>query len=400
MARSVIRLIAAFILLLSLGAQAGGRAWDDLLTQSRGKTVYFHAWAGDQRINAYIRWTADQLDRRFGITLRHIKTSDTGNVVSAILAEKSAGRDSGGRVDLVWINGENFHALKDAGLLYGPFTDRLPHFSLVDTEGKPATVIDFALPTEGFEAPWGYSQLTFYYDSDRVDAPPRSADALLGWARDNPGRFTYPAPPDFLGVSFLKQVLIEHMADPAILALPPADAEFAVVTKPLWDYLDALDPHLWRRGRGYPANGPMLRQLLNDGEIDIAFSFNPAEAASGIAQGLLPESTRAFIPPGGSLANAHFLAIPYNSSAKAAAMVAVNFLLSPEAQAKKADPRVWGDLSVLDIQRLTPEKARAFTLLPRSGAIPDIASTAPQFDEPHPGWTLRLERAWLARYGR
>jgi len=393
-------LLAALLWLPALAAQAADdRSWDEIVAAARGQTVYFHAWAGDRKVNAYIRWAAEVMDRRFDITLNHVKTDDTGNVVSALLAEKAAGRRTGGRADLLWINGENFHALKDAGLLHGPFTERLPNFRLVDTEDKPATVTDFALPVEGYESPWGYSQLTFYYDSARVETPPRSSEALLDWARDTPGRFTYPAPPDFLGVTFLKQLLIERVADRSILKTAPDDASFDDATQPVWAYLDALTPHLWRRGRGYPANGPMLRQLLNDGEIDIAFAFNPAEAASSIAQGLLPDSVRSYVLDGGTIANAHFLAIPFNSGAKDAAMVTANFLLSPEAQARKADPRVWGDPTVLDLERLSAADARAFADLPRAAAAPDAEATTRTLAEPHPDWTLRLERAWLARYG-
>lgn len=401
MRRLVITLLAGLMLALPLAAQAQeDRSWDEIEAAAHGQTVYFHAWAGDRKINAYIRWAAGELERRFDITLNHVKTDDTGNVVAALLAEKAARRVTGGRADLIWINGENFHALKDAGLLYGPFAARLPHFSLVDTEGKPATVTDFALPVEGYESPWGYAQLTFYYDSARVETPPRTTEDLLAWARDNPGRFTYPAPPDFLGVTFLKQILIERVADRSILKTAPDDATFKTVTQPLWAYLDALDPHLWRRGRGYPANGAMLRQLLGDGEIDIGLTMNPAEAASGIAQGLLPDSVRSYVLDGGAIANAHFLAIPYNSSAKEAAMVTADFLLSPAAQAKKADPAVWGDPTVLDIDRLSPEDVRAFADLPADRAAPDAAALSRALAEPHPDWTLRLERAWLARYGR
>jgi len=399
----------AFLLFLTLpwtgGASAVAqeppeRPWAEIAQAARGQTVFFHAWAGDRKVNAYIRWAGEQLERRFGVTLRHVKIDDAANVISLLLAEKAAGRRRGGRADLVWINGENFHAMKEAGLLFGPFAERLPNYRFVDTENKPATVIDFALPTQGYESPWGHSQLTFYYDSARLEDPPRSAGALLEWAEANPGRFTYPAPPDFLGTTFLKQVLYERIDDRRLLAREPNDAEFAGATEALWSYLDSLHPHLWRRGRTFPPNGPALRQMMADAEIDLAFAFNPADAASSIAQGLLPESVRAYILENGTIANAHFVAIPFNARAKQAAMVTANFLLSPEAQARKADPNVWGDPTVLDLDAL-PEPARAaFAELPRAEAIPPAEDLARSLAEPHPAWMTRLERAWLERYGR
>src|SRR5690349_13833441 len=83
-------------------------------------------------------------------------------------AEKAAGRDSGGSVDLVWINGENFRAMRQQGLLYGPFAADLPNFRYVDTEGKPTTLVDFTIPTEGYESPWGMAQFVLFYDGARV----------------------------------------------------------------------------------------------------------------------------------------------------------------------------------------------------------------------------------------
>ncbi len=37
--------------------------------------------------------------------------------------------------------------------------------------------------------------------------------------RQIPGRVTYPAPPDFHGTTFVKQVLIESLAAPDVLQL-------------------------------------------------------------------------------------------------------------------------------------------------------------------------------------
>ena len=118
-----------------------------------------------------------------------------------------------------------------------------------------------------------------------------------------------------------------------------------------------LNPLLWRKGKAFPQNYPAMKQLLADGELDIIFAFNPAEASGAIAAGELPDTVRSFIFPGGTLGNAHFVAIPYNAAAKAGALVLADFLLSPEAQAHKQDPKVWGDPTVLDMARLSPRQS-------------------------------------------
>ena len=43
----------------------------------------------------------------------------------------------------------------------------------------------------------------------------RGAATLAAWILANPGRFSYPQPPDYLGLTFLKQVLYGALPDPA-----------------------------------------------------------------------------------------------------------------------------------------------------------------------------------------
>jgi putative thiamine transport system substrate-binding protein len=393
-------LILAAIAALS-AAPGQAQSWNDVLREAKGREVYWNAWAGDPSVNAYIAWVVEEVRRRFGIALVHVKIGDTAEAVSRVLAEAAAGRRSGGSVDLIWINGENFAALKERRLLYGPFAQSLPHFALVDTAAKPTTLIDATVPTEGYEVPWGAAQFVMIVEGVRVSAPPRSMAELLDWARSNPGRLTYPAPPDFIGTTFLKQALIEIRPGARdLLQRPVEEALFAQETAPLWAFLDALHPHLWRAGRAFPQNGPAARTLLADGETDISFSFNPAEATAAIAQGLLPDTARTVAFAQGSIGNSHFLAIPANASAPSAAMVVADFLLSPEAQAKKQDPSVWGDFTVLALDRLGPDDRRRFDTLPLGPAALAPNRLGPALPEPHPSWTLRLEQEWRRRYAR
>ena len=371
--------------------------WAGTLAKARGQVVHFNAWGGDQRINDYIAWAAGEIEGRAGIAVRHVKLANTAEAVSRIVAEKAAGQVAGGSVDLIWINGENFAALKSQGLLFGPFVDLLPNFQKVDPVEKPTTILDFTVPTEGYESPWGMAQLVFFYDTAHVAEPPRSMAALKTWATAHPGRFTYPAPPDFLGTTFLKQALYETTSDPTRL-LRPAGDDATMVMEPLWSYLDGLHPLLWRRGAAFPKSSSDMRQLVSDGEADIYFAFNPGDASSAIAQKLLPETMRPFVPNAGSIGNTHFVAIPFNSSAAEGAMVFADFLLSPEAQARKENADLWGDPTVLSIARLNAAERKLFDDLPRGIATPTPAELGRPLPEPHASWVAVLEQAWLKRY--
>jgi putative thiamine transport system substrate-binding protein len=291
--------------------------------------------------------------------------------------------------------------MKQNELLFGPFTERLPNFELVDFADKPTTLIDFTVPTDGLEAPWGMAKIVFIYDSARVRDTPGSIPRLLDWAAAHPGRFTYPGPPAFTGSTFLKQVLIELAPDPQVLQAPVADeAQLAQVTAPLWAYLDRLHPLLWRGGALFPASAAAQRQLLDDGEVDISITFYPSEAASAIANGLLPESARTFVLDGGTIGNTHFVAIPFNARAKEGAMVVANFLIGAEAQARKQDVAVWGDETVLDLAKLSAEDRRRFEALPKGLASLTPEELGATLLEPHPTWMTRIEAEWQRRYSR
>ena len=386
-------------LLLPLGSPAHAQGFAQIAEQARGQTVYFNAWGGSRQINDYLAWAGQELQRRFGVELVRVKLTDTGEAVARVAAEKAAGRTEGGTVDLIWINGENFAAMKEQGLLYGPFTQLLPSFPLVDTKGQPTTLVDFTIPTDGLESPWGMAKFVLLHDTARVPEPPTSLDALLAWAESHPGRFTYPAPPDFIGSTFLKHVLHAAVPDPARLQKPVTGDEFDALTAGVWERLDRVSPDLWRGGQAYPATGQALHQLLDDGEVDFSMAFNPAEASSLILAGRLPDTVRSFVFAEGTIANTHFVAIPFNAAHREGAIVAAEFLLSPEAQARKQDVAVWGDPTVLDLAALAPTDRARFASLDLGPATlpPDRLGKA--LPEPHPTWMVLLERRWAARYG-
>ena len=398
----LLRVAAAALLLASTSVHSQSlqpdAAWDDVLSEAQGQTVYFNAWGGSERINQYLQWAADELQDEYGVTLKHVKVGDIAEVVGQLDAASLAGRDEDGNVDLMWVNGENFASLKAKGLLWGDFADNLPNAALV--KDSPSITADFSVPVEGLESPWGGAQLVFIVDSATTDTPPRSAEALLDFVGSG-GRFAYPAPPVFHGTTLVKQFLIELTHDDAAvqkaLAAPVEDADFVAITKPLWDYLDKLHPKLRGAGKSWPASAETTRQLLDDGELDIALSFNPNEASAAVRNDQLPDTVRTYVFDDGTIGNTHFVTIPWNATAKAGAMVAANFLLSPEAQARKADPEYWGDPMVLDLSLLDEEQRVLFESIDRGiWSLP--LGEGEVLSEPHASWTRALEEAWVARY--
>ena len=73
--------------------------------------------------------------------------------------------------------------------------------------------------------------------------------------------------------------------------------------------------------------------------------------------------------------------------------------MSPEAQSRKQDPKVWGDPTVLAMEKRAPPDQAAFAALDLGVATLRPAELGPALDEPHPSWMDRIEKEWTRRYG-
>jgi putative thiamine transport system substrate-binding protein len=383
--------------------------WQHIENVGKNQSVYFHAWGGDPQINAYIQWAAGQVKTKYNINLVHVKLSDTSEAVSRVLAEKSANNNTQGSVDLVWINGANFATMSEHSLLLKEWANKLPNFVLTDPNNNPAVNFDFGLPTNGMEAPWGQASLTFYYDRLAIDGSannkaPTTLNELLSWSTHNPGRFSYPKPPDFLGMSFLKYALvILHQQSneklKAQLNQPATTKNTARMLNPLWDFLNQLHPTLWRSGKHFMQNGAQMRRLVDDTELSLAFTFSAPEVPAAVKRFDLPKSMRSYAMDDGSLSNTHFVAIAYNASHSQSAQLVANFLLSPEAQAQKHKAHIWGDKTVLIQSTLNLAQHALFkTAKPHPSALP-FNSIKRTLSEPHPSWVSAIMQGWEARYG-
>ena len=374
--------------------------WQQTIDQGAGDTVYWHAWGGDVRTNDFITWVGEQTEILYDVKVKQVKLSSTSEAVTQVLAEKAAGQNTNGAVDMIWINGANFLAMKEQELLHGPFVTDLPNSKYLNLGPNAPATVDFTEAVAGLEVPWRLARFVFIVDSKRVAQVPLSMAQMLTWAKANPGRLTHPVVSNFMGTTFLKQALIELTPDVSLLQQPATEQSFIAATAPLWRWYDEIKPYLWRAGKNFPENESIQQQMLSDGAIDIAMAFDPAAAAAGIVSGLLPKSARVFVPSQGSLGNVSFVAIPYNASHLAAAKLVANFLLQPETQARMQNINVLGSFSVLDPTQFNETQAQVFADLPTSEALPTLTELGPTLLEPHASWGEKLKQQWSQRYSQ
>jgi len=366
--------------------------WDSVVDRARDTEVVWRMWRGDPAINRYVdEWVAPRLLDRFGIRLRAVE-GQGAELVNTFVVEREAG--AAGGTDLVWINGETFHNLRAEGLLQGPWAHALPSAAYLDS-ASAIVMRDFEQPLDGYESPWGRVQFTLIYDSARTPDPPRTFDELGAWIHRNPGRFTHDQ--SFTGMTFLKSLMYARASgverfqggfDPAIYELG---------RERLFEWLHEHRAAFWRNGEVYPPGVAELHRLFANGEIDFSMSNNHNEAVSKARQGILPPTARPLVLRDGTLANSHYLGIPFHAPNPAGAMVVADFLLSPEAQLEKLRPDVWGDGTVLARDRLPEEWTKRFARAEKDpGGLPADTLARYAIPEVAPRYHEELQRDWRA----
>lgn len=368
------------------------KQFPELEQTARTTEVRWHMWGGSSQINQWVdSYVIPEMKKRYDITVVRVPM-DASVFVNKLINEKTADKKKG-TMDLLWINGENFKNAMEAGVLFGPFSEKLPNYTALYDSSQSDS--DFGYPVRGFEAPYGKAQFVFEYNSDRVLAPPANFDALKEWIKAHPGRFTYPEPPDFTGSAFLRHVFYATTGGYTQYMNGVDKNLYAKNIQATWDWLNEVKPFLWQEGKTYPKDSAALDTLFARGEIDMGMSYHPGHAHMKILEKTYPETVRTFVMEEGAIFNTHFVAIPFNAPNKAGAMVLANFLLSAEAQLSKYVPASWGDMPALDLTRLTDEARQAFEAVDFGDATmpPDVLLRAAVPEIPA-GYLEMLEKDW------
>lgn len=367
--------------------------WDDVVEEAQGQTVQLWMYGGDAQGNAYVDDVLAPAVAEQGVTLERVPVTDTRDALNRVFSEIQAGRDDG-TVDLIWINGDNFRTGKEADAWLCGWTSLLPSMAATDPT-DPLLLSDFGTSVDGCEAPWHKAQFTLAYNADVISDPPTTLEGVLEWAEANPGRFTYPAPPDFTGSVFVREVLASVSGGSDEVPVEYSAEAFDELAPALWDRLAQLAPSLWRAGDTYPANEAELGQLYADRQVDMMMTYGPATLTDLVADGTYPAGTKVLTLEEGTVGNASFLGLPANSDSIAGAMVVANTALSVPQQAAKARPDVWGQFTVLDIEGLEGEDRALFDELPDSPVVPGYEVLSRNaHSELAAEWVPELDEGW------
>ncbi|MEN8907730.1 MAG: ABC transporter substrate-binding protein [Clostridiales bacterium] len=326
--------------------------WEEVVKDGKNKTVTFYMWSGNKKINEYIdNYVAKKVKEKYNITLKRV-SMDAGKYIPKLLEEKEKKVEKG-KGDLIWINAESFKNCKQSGLIWGPFTEILQNQKKYFDKNALDVNYDTGLITEGYEALWGKSQLILNYNNSKIKDPPKSYKTLLTWAKKNKGKFTYPSfIKTYEGKSFVRNSYYELTDDKDIYKEDISKEEFVNRLTPVKKYFDELKTYSWKSGKQFPQSLKEMDELFRNEEIIMSMSFDMFKTKIYTDKKIFQNSTANYVFDTGEITYPHYLAIPFNAEDKAASILVIDFLQSPEAQIEKVKGSVWGDLPALDVNKL------------------------------------------------
>ena len=400
--KKFIAMLLAVFMLLSLTACGSKKAteidltnasWEEILDAAKGTTVTFYGWGGDENRNNWLNTTvANYVKENYDVTLE-VVGMNIDDILTKLSGEKMAGTKAGS-IDMIWINGENFYSAKDNGLLYGPFTQKLPNMEAYIDLNDPETLNDFCMPIDGYEAPYAKAQMVMYADTAVTPDLPTSAEELLAFCQANPGKVTYPALPDFTGSAFVRNLIYEICGWEQFQTMAADYDTVKAAIEPALEYLRTLNPYLWNEGKTFPDSSTTVDAMFADGELVMNMSYGPFSVATGIAEGTYIETTQTFVFDKGTIGNTNYMAIAANSPNKAGAMVVINAIISGDIQLTQyAQLR---ELPVVATEKLNETEKAAFDAVDLGqGVLSQAELLAHRLPEMPASLVPIIEQIWL-----
>lgn len=369
--------------------------WNTILAEAKGSTVTFYGYGGDDLLNNWLEdFVAPNLKDQYDINFKRVGMN-IDEILNKLIGEKQAGSQNG-NIDIVWINGENFFTAKNNDLIFGSFAEKIPSYNKYIDKNSVEVNYDFGYSVEGLEVPFGKAQFVMMYNEKKISQVPTNHEELLEFVKNNPEKFTYPALPDFTSSAFVRNIIYDIVGYEQFMDMKADKETVEKAIEPAIDYLKELKSYLWNEGKTYPATIEQLDNMYADGQVLMSMTYSPYSISGRVEKGLLPVGTKSSLFEKGTIGNTNFLTIPFNSPNKSGALVALDFILSPEAQASKYAPSNWGDLPVLDNSKFNDSEKELFNQVKiGEGSIPQDELLSHRLPEMPADLVPIIEEIWL-----
>lgn len=314
-------------------------SFEEAKTKAKGQTVTFYGFGGSEKANLWIdQEITPKMKEAYDVTVKRVPM-DIKDILNKLMTEKEA-KAKKGDIDVIWINGENFYTAKKAELLAGPLTELVPNYKALMATNSHDNNYDFGVEIEGYELPYGTAQLVLAGDTKNFpNGFPSSTEKLLAYAKENPGKLTYTAPPEFTGSAFIRNVICDIIGFDALDKAPADKEKLTEVIQPGLDYLNGLKPYLWEKGTTYPTTTAELDDMFAANQIHMTYSYSQMHVAEKRHDKSFKESVESFLFDKGTITNQNYLALADNSDAKDAGVLLINEMIGEDSQLKKAEAK-------------------------------------------------------------
>ncbi|HLH68976.1 MAG TPA: extracellular solute-binding protein [Candidatus Dormibacteraeota bacterium] len=304
------------------GGSAGGVA-QELRAEGAEVNLYWPANSNFQQFVSQVLAPGfeDYTKKMYGVAV-HVNVLQSGGGDAAFLQKLQAnGTQPGFDIDVArTAPSTTLLQVMDDGLLEPLSGHReLPNLTMIDRPGRQT----FTHAGKVYGAAVYRPTMSLFYNANLVPNPPRSLAELLSFAKAHPGKVSYEDPRSTTGTGSGTMFLLTVMHA----------------------YANPVDRTNWSRGWSYlrqlqqwvtpePATGDQLVDLFQRGEIEVMPYWNDAGLfardelkISGMKNLLIKEGFPVRYTP---------LVIPAGAAHKEAALLLVNYALSPEIQRKLA----------------------------------------------------------------
>lgn len=250
-------------------------------------------------------------------------TTSQSAIDKLIAAEKAGEKEVS--IDLVEVNdGDILKLFKEAG------KESLYKFDMTKMPNASAITYKSVVTPEASVAFRG-TTVVLAYNEDKVKNPPKTAEELYKWIKENPGRFAYNDPTTGgSGDSFVVTAIYNNLPKEAMTS---DDPKYKEQWQKGFDLLKELNQYMYvASGKPqYPTKNQGTLDLLANGQVDMIPSWADM-ALDQKDKGLLPPSIKITQIDPAFTGGLQLLAVPNKSKNKEEASKFVEFVSSVEGQ--------------------------------------------------------------------
>ena len=322
------RLSVALASVLALSALAGCSSASQPTsggagTAGAGKDEFSFYFTGS--LNVKELWetlvpTFEKQNPNIKVKLVHIESGAGGqSTLDRLIAAKQAGQKSG-NIDLYEAGLSDVTKGIKEDLWGAVETQKIPNLAKVDD--------GFLKDLKNMAIPYRASAVILAYNSAKVKTPPKTANELYDWIRNNPGRFAYNDPSTGgAGDSFVQTAIYNFLPPEAMRNSDPGmmsqwDKGFAL--------LKELKPFMYQKGV-FPKKNQGTLDLLANGEVDMIPAWSDMTLEQ-LNKKLLPDTVKMTQIDPAFTGGPTYLMVPKLTEHADSVNKFLDFVLSPEAQ--------------------------------------------------------------------